>query len=877
MSTSSAPIRLRSQKGLLTRYCNNLNELITRCEGDNALKMLSSSSNSDDFERIASIVYELQATTRLLSDHLATFVSTIDTLFDSLTKEQQDQTLEYIENAHIAIDRADRLAIELEAKRISVRERYPVTEDNYGLAIELLKKKYGNKAELVRVLQKRLDNARPEKPSIQGQRKLLEYMIPLIMQLQKLEVNLDGSYNTQKLLSKFAPRIQRKVLEDFVTQDMSENAWKMQSIVDALDAHIATEERINSMVNDDLNGDTERRQGFKQGSMSKISHHQNCMFCGSPEHRTASCSRYSTIAERRNFLQEHGMCLNCGREGHFASNCTKEGCRNCQGKKHFHALCPQRQTMVTQTKHFAPTTPTPSSSATKMIGPKSQPTSTARNNRNSQTQRSAQAHPIQVRTTNEQEKNTVQTDNDDDFTILHQTTQRENTMVIPDSDFRRKYRRLRQAIPQLPKPTQLYKKIVQSCRHLHDTTASTRTLLSRIENLRNSQEDWKERLAELQIVETLREKTVMEFMLIRTELRTLFSIPPLLMALDGVSESNWRAIISQPQYDHQGNTILTRQSAIEAVIEDQLRVLDEGQAHLNEYRSLLQKEDRKESQQFQSTVLTLLNLVQETIKEGLEKATEDSTKAIWTAVHETASATREILTVTCSGTQTNSAFQDCAGEGIRMSQGTVSEEDSKSQSSEDVPNAHERDETRRIQQNAEFMEGVQEMDEEEDLDSSKSGWSQRKEARWEIRQEIQQIEDEIEKLEAVVYELDMEPTCDPRDFAKGLIRKKEDKKLPCSFCGRVGHHYSDSCASYTNFWDRRYIANAQQLCTICPHENHGLLPLRKVHTSFGAVRIAGEERGDPSPLRGSHESKEDCKEEIGGTEAPTSGSGGEVI
>ncbi|KAK6035373.1 hypothetical protein COOONC_27122 [Cooperia oncophora] len=77
----------------------------------------------------------------------------------------------------------------------------------YMLAIDLIKKKYGNKAELVRVLQKRLDNAKADKPSTQGQRKLLEYIIPLVMQLHKLEVNLDGSYNTQKVLSKFTPRI----------------------------------------------------------------------------------------------------------------------------------------------------------------------------------------------------------------------------------------------------------------------------------------------------------------------------------------------------------------------------------------------------------------------------------------------------------------------------------------------------------------------------------------------------------------------------------------------------------------------------------------------------------------------------------------------
>ncbi|XGW19144.1 hypothetical protein V3C99_003176, partial [Haemonchus contortus] len=81
----------------------------------------------------------------------------------------------------------------------------------------------------------------------------------------------------------------------------------------------------------------------------------------------------------------------------------------------------------------------------------------------------------------------------------------------PDADVRRKYRRLLKAIPRLPKPTQLYKKIVRCCRQLQTTTDYTSTLLKRIQEIRYSQESWNERLVELQIVETLREKTVTEF------------------------------------------------------------------------------------------------------------------------------------------------------------------------------------------------------------------------------------------------------------------------------------------------------------------------------------------------------------------------------
>ncbi|EYC39641.1 hypothetical protein Y032_0647g1094 [Ancylostoma ceylanicum] len=89
--------------------------------------------------------------------------------------------------------------------------RYPVTEDNYEPAVHLLQKKYGNDAQLISALQSRLENTRAENSTTQAQRKLLETLIPIVTQLGKLKIDLDGSYNAQKVLAKFALRIQRKL------------------------------------------------------------------------------------------------------------------------------------------------------------------------------------------------------------------------------------------------------------------------------------------------------------------------------------------------------------------------------------------------------------------------------------------------------------------------------------------------------------------------------------------------------------------------------------------------------------------------------------------------------------------------------------------
>ncbi|KAK6022337.1 hypothetical protein OSTOST_11972, partial [Ostertagia ostertagi] len=127
-------------------------------------------------------------------------------------------------------------------------KRYPVTGENYALAIDLLKKKYGNTSRLITALQARLDHAKAEQSSVQAQRALLETITPIVIQLQKLGVVLDGSYNAQKVLAKFAVRIQRKVLEHIVTPEMEESRWNMTTIIETIDAHISTEEQINEMV-----------------------------------------------------------------------------------------------------------------------------------------------------------------------------------------------------------------------------------------------------------------------------------------------------------------------------------------------------------------------------------------------------------------------------------------------------------------------------------------------------------------------------------------------------------------------------------------------------------------------------------------------------
>ncbi|VDP58136.1 unnamed protein product [Heligmosomoides polygyrus] len=93
---------LRTQKALLTRYCNNLDKIVTQYGEEKPLQQSSSTSNVT--EPTSSAIYELRAAAKLVSDQLAAFVTIVDSMEDQLTEEQEAQLFEYIEKAHISVD-----------------------------------------------------------------------------------------------------------------------------------------------------------------------------------------------------------------------------------------------------------------------------------------------------------------------------------------------------------------------------------------------------------------------------------------------------------------------------------------------------------------------------------------------------------------------------------------------------------------------------------------------------------------------------------------------------------------------------------------------------------------------------------------------------
>nr|CDJ86682.1 Protein of unknown function DUF1759 and Zinc finger and Protein of unknown function DUF1758 domain containing protein [Haemonchus contortus] len=364
------------------------------------------------------MVWELTATAKLVSEALANFTSIADSLMDPLPEEENEKVQTQVEKAHRALHRAQKLAIELEAHRVSAREhavtnqetddtgtvvaarlklapipiptftgkvwefenfwalfaanvhnqplsplqkfnylinalrgearetirRFAITEANYESAIEFLHAKYGDESRLICCLQSRLEDAKAHSTSLAGQRHLLEQLMPIVTQLEAKGVSLNGSFLAQKILAKFTNTIQRKALEFRMTSPMREEMWKVKEILADIDKIIDTEERINHMVHNLGRDEWTHAEPTRLNKTIHRSHQGNapCMFCHSNEHKSVNCPKCATLEERRHFFRENNKCLNCGASGHFTRDCTKAGCRICEGRKHHHTLCPQR-------------------------------------------------------------------------------------------------------------------------------------------------------------------------------------------------------------------------------------------------------------------------------------------------------------------------------------------------------------------------------------------------------------------------------------------------------------------------------------------------------------------------------------------------------
>ncbi|VDL86044.1 unnamed protein product [Nippostrongylus brasiliensis] len=357
-----------------------------------------------------------------------------------------------------------------------------------------------------------------------------------------------------------------------------------------------------------------------------------------------------------------------------------------------------------------------------------------------------------------------------------------------------KYERLRDALPPIPSPTELYKKIVQACKRFHSLASSVSDFKRRVYKLCSAKDDCEKRWAELQIVETLRELKRSEFALIRLQLRQLFAVPPILIATGKMSAAQWNTIITTPQFDIKGDPLLMNHARIEMAIEDQLNILEEHHSILKQMREQLELEKQDESQNCLSKIPSMVEKIHEATTRTKEEGQGDDLRSLLDEFRTTLA---------------NDIQRWTKSRGL-YPESTTTRTQSEGDCEMETPN-----EECIIRKNAVFMERLEGLSEDDEQDHTLQNAQRMANRRREIEEEIRQMEQSIANLEDIIYALDMEPWCEPRDFERGLINRPEDRTLPCVFCTRVGHHYSDSCTIVPTVAARKDIIERKGRCKVC--------------------------------------------------------------
>ncbi|WKY03769.1 hypothetical protein Q1695_005042 [Nippostrongylus brasiliensis] len=361
--------------------------------------------------------------------------------------------------------------------------------------------------------------------------------------------------------------------------------------------------------------------------------------------------------------------------------------------------------------------------------------------------------------------------------------------------------KFRHAIPKLPTPERLHEMIVAQYQEFYRCTKRIAHLDANIRRTRNSKRSWETRMQELKQHELAHEKTRLEFLLVRAQLRTLMATPALLFCMNSISEEVWEAWMETPQKNDDGKPLLQNYGAIENAITDQLQLLEEYRSNLQTLRAELEGEQQKNTFSFQDEVLEGIKKLQSSMEKTAPEFDFTSLRRILEEQEQKNSIPRQEFMKAVE------EIQHCIREALQ----NAADIHQPKPKQEEMPGLVDDD---IINDNIEFME---ELDDLEMVDESADEPAQQRnnDLRQQLQDQLQQARQGRNDLVQIIADLRNQKTCQPRRFERGFINKAIERTMRCAFCSAIGSHYSDSCTEVKSTQERRRLIEGQRKCTMC--------------------------------------------------------------
>ena len=259
------------------------------------------------------------------------------------------------ENDELAdVDKLKYLKGYLEEPARSVIGGLPMTDSNYTIAVELLKKRYAKPSMIQHAHINQLINLQPifNEDNVTRLRSFRDQIEAHYRGLEAISVDkLTYSKIVVPVLMEKLPKQIRIGMVRSAGKSMLE--WSVDEMISALDLELEVRECHTSLLKTGIVGASSEgrrpKEVSKMGSSAsalfttedgwKKTNEKLCVFCCAENHDSGECTKHKDPEERKNILRKHFKCFICLKGGHRSFECrSKLRCNFCKAKHHA-AIC----------------------------------------------------------------------------------------------------------------------------------------------------------------------------------------------------------------------------------------------------------------------------------------------------------------------------------------------------------------------------------------------------------------------------------------------------------------------------------------------------------------------------------------------------------
>ena len=221
------------------------------------------------------------------------------------------------------IDKFNYLKSLLERTAYDAISGLTLTSANYHEAVAILKKRFGNKQQIISKHMDVLLNAEPvtSQHNLSGLRHLYDLIESHVRSLKSLGVTSEsyGSLLSSVLLNKLPTELRL-----IVTRKVSEEEWSLDAILRVIEEEIGARERTTMTSTrpqqQQQRRSTDRSPHTAAALVTGTTPGLSCCYCHQG-HSATNCRVVTQVEARRKILRNTGRCFSCLRKGHIGRDC----------------------------------------------------------------------------------------------------------------------------------------------------------------------------------------------------------------------------------------------------------------------------------------------------------------------------------------------------------------------------------------------------------------------------------------------------------------------------------------------------------------------------------------------------------------------------